>query len=46
MMFLLVNKFKGVYRQGSAYSVVTRARIVAQYIMTNTVTATVDDMKV
>ena len=30
----------------SDYSVVTRERIVAQYIMTNNVTATVDDMKV
>ena len=46
MVFVLVNKFKGVYRQGGAYSVVTRTRIVAQYIMTNSVTATVDDMKV
>ena len=46
MLFLLVNKFNGVYRQGSAYSVVTRAIIFAQYIMTNSITATVDDMKV
>ena len=46
MVSLLVNKFNEVYRQGSAYSVVTRAKIVAQYIMTNSVTVTVDDTKV
>ena len=36
---------RGVYRQGSAYLMVPRARIVAQHIMTNSVTATADDMK-
>ena len=30
-MVFLVNKFNGVYRQGSAYSMVTRARIVVLY---------------
>ena len=34
------------YIQGSTYLMVTRARIVAQHIMTNSVTATADDMKV
>ena len=36
----------GVYRQGGAYLMVTRARTVAQHIMTNSITATADDMKV
>ena len=36
----------GVYRQGSAFLMVTRAKIVVQHIMTNSVTATADDMKV
>ena len=44
-MVFLANKFNGVYRQGSAYSMVTRARIVAQYIMTNSVKVTATDMK-
>ena len=43
------NLFSGVelsMRSFFVISVVTGARIVAQYIMTNSVTATVDDMKV